>query len=53
MKYRICSSWPLHSFFLSIIIIVESLVKEKGLHAGKFIKELAPLFKGGGGGQDF
>jgi alanyl-tRNA synthetase len=38
--------------FLSIIID-ESLVKEKGLHAGKFIKELAPLIKGGGGGQDF
>jgi alanyl-tRNA synthetase len=32
-------------------MIAENLVKEKGLHAGKLVKELAKEIKGGGGGQ--
>jgi alanyl-tRNA synthetase len=34
-------------------IIGEDVVKEKGLNAGKIIKELASHIKGGGGGQAF
>jgi alanyl-tRNA synthetase len=33
------------------LMIAENLVKEKGLHAGKLVKELAKEIKGGGGGQ--
>lgn len=33
------------------IIISDNLVKEKGLNAGKTIREAAKLIKGGGGGQ--
>ncbi|MCH8036711.1 MAG: hypothetical protein IIC53_06245 [Proteobacteria bacterium] len=33
------------------IMIGDSLIKEKGLHAGELIKELAKEIKGGGGGQ--
>lgn len=35
------------------IMISESLVKEKGLHAGQIIREAAKEMKGGGGGQPF
>jgi alanyl-tRNA synthetase len=35
------------------VMITENLVKEKGLHAGNIIKELAKEVKGGGGGQPF
>jgi len=35
------------------VMIAENLVKEKGLHAGNIIKELAKEVKGGGGGQPF
>ncbi len=35
------------------IIVDEQLVKEKGLHAGNLVKEIAPLIHGGGGGQAF
>jgi len=38
--------------FLSLIID-ENIVKSKDFHAGKIIKELAPVINGGGGGQDF
>jgi len=35
------------------VIISEDLVKDKGYNAGKIIRELAQLIKGGGGGQPF
>jgi alanyl-tRNA synthetase len=38
--------------FLSLIID-ENLVNSNAFHAGKIIKELAPVINGGGGGQDF
>jgi alanyl-tRNA synthetase len=35
------------------VMISDNLVKEKGYDAGKIIRELAKLVKGGGGGQNF
>ena len=35
------------------IVVSDLLVKKKGLHAGKMVKELAREIKGGGGGQPF
>ena len=35
------------------IMISEGLTKEKKLHAGNIIKEIAPIINGGGGGQAF
>ncbi len=38
---------------LITILVAENLVKEKGLHAGNMVKELAKEIDGGGGGQPF
>lgn len=35
------------------VMVAENLVKEKDLHAGKIVKDLAQHIKGGGGGQPF
>jgi alanyl-tRNA synthetase len=35
------------------IVISENIVEEKGLHAGRLVKELAKEIGGGGGGQPF
>jgi alanyl-tRNA synthetase len=38
---------------LLTVIIDDALVSSKGWNAGKMIKEVSPLIKGGGGGQPF
>jgi alanyl-tRNA synthetase len=38
---------------LITVMISENIVKEKKLHAGTIVKELAKEIKGGGGGQPF
>ena len=35
------------------VVVAESLIQEKGLHAGNLVRELAKEIKGGGGGQPF
>ncbi len=38
---------------LLTVIVADNLVKEKGLHAGNMVKQLAKEIDGGGGGQPF
>ena len=35
------------------LLISENLVKERGMHAGNIIREIAGKISGGGGGQPF
>ncbi|MFC3197883.1 alanine--tRNA ligase [Parapedobacter deserti] len=35
------------------VVVSENLVQERGLNAGKIVRELAPMIQGGGGGQPF